>query len=511
MAYDGPRRGAAARYFFKVEPASDAASGKSVLWFSWSLSLATSLILALFCVSTPQNVALTQNFDSFGFPPAGWSQQQANPASSGWKLSTATLRAWHEDEPLVVGRCNDVLLSPVFSLVGFTEAFAHVDVELVYPQFLANHPFTQGDGQTLLLFRSGGGAWETSWSECRTSPGRSSFTARVPAQFLGRSDVQLGVRYVGTYAHEVWVDLIQVDDARVAPGGAGSGNQWPNLNLPTNFLAAPFVEDFEVWNGVPPSFMAVTSLNGSTLLPDPQGWCSIAGGTVASASGVRHLEMGLQPGSTNYHNVRNSLVIGVDGSAAPGWELSFKVQDWGEESNAFDGVWISGDGVSWSYLIDGWTGYSSTWTQVSAVDLGAAGIPLNGHFYLMFAQEDNYPYANLDGIGVDDVVISTAAGGGCGLDVTAVGTCPGRSTLEILGARPGSRVMLLYGRLGSFIWSGTPCTGLALGMNRPAVGAMWDPASMVNCLPVRLPPSACGMGVQAVDLDACCAGAVTVL
>lgn len=466
-------------------------------------------MLALLLLAA-QNVAFSENFDLGSFPPPGWTQQEGNPASSGWKRHSGSLRAWHEDEPLEIGSVDDFLISPPFSLAGFTEAFGHVDVELRYPDFLANHPYSQADGETNLFFRSGAGSWVKAWTECRTSPGRASFTARVPSPFLGAPDVQLALHYKGKYAHETWVDVVQVDDARIAPG-AGGGSVWPGLNLPSSFRAAPFTEDFESWGGVPPPFMALTALQASTGLPDPEAWCSIAGGTVASHSGVRHLETGLRPGSTNYHNVRNALVLGVDGSSAPGWVLDFWVQDWGEENNAFDGVWVSGDGLTWFQLLTSWSGYPSTWTAVNGVDLGAAGLRLDGNFYLMFAQEDNYPYAHLDGVGVDDVVLAPASGGGCGLAVTMVGVCPGRATLEIQGPRPGSRVLLLYGAPGGTTWTGTPCAGLTLGLQAPKVGAGWDPASAVLCVPLMLPASACGLAVQAVDLDACCAGAPTII
>ena len=470
-----------------------------------------SILPLLALVADAQNVALSQNFDSGAFPPAGWSQLKDNPASSGWKRDAGTLRAWHEDEPLAIGRCDDLLISSAFSLVGFAEAFGHVDVELRYPQFLANHPYSQADGETTLYFRSGASGWVEAWTECRTSPGRASFTARVPQSFLGQANVQLALRYGGTYAHETWVDVVQVDDQRVAPGIGGGGTQWPGVVLPTAFRAAPFSDDFEAWNGVPPAYMALTAISAASLQPDPEAWCSIAGGTVPSASGVRHLEMGLLPTSLNYHNVRNALVLGVNGSAAPGWLLDFSVQDWGEEVQAFDGVWVSQDGQTWHQLITQWGGYSTAWSTESGVDLGAAGLDLRGNFYVMFAQEDNYPYGNLDGVGVDDVVVRTSAGGGCGLDVTMVGTCPGPATLEIEGVRPGSRVALLFGAPGSYTWTGTPCSGLALGMNAPRVVARWDPVSEVVCVPVRLPVGACGAAVQAVDLDACCAGGVKIL
>lgn len=470
------------------------------------------LLSLLFFTASPQNVALTQDFNSGTFPPTGWSQQKSNPASAGWKRHAASLRAWHEDESLTVGQCRDLLISSSFSLVGFTEAYGHVDVELQYPEFLANHPYSQADGETSLYFRSGTSGWVQVWTECRTAPGRASFTARVPSQFLGNANVKLGLRYIGKYAHETWVDLVQVDDARVAPGGGtGGGTQWPNLTLPTAFVTAPFTEDFESWGGTPPPFMALTSLNSSTLQADPEAWCSIAGGTVASNSGVRHLEMGLNPGSINYHNVRNSLIIGVDGAASPGWQLDFQAHDYGEEVNAFDGVWVSANGQYWVQLLSEWGGYPATWTAETGLDLGQAGIPLNGTFYLMFAQEDNYPYASLDGVGIDDIAVRTTSGGGCGLTITMVGTCPGPANLAIDGARPGSRVMLLYGAPGSYTWNGTPCSGLTIGMNSPKIGASWDPASALLCLPVRLPGSACGLAVQAVDLDACCAGGVTIL
>ena len=56
----------------------------------------------------------------------------------------------------------------------------------------------------------------------------------------------------------------------------------------------------------------------------------------------------------------------------------------------------------------GWSAVplGNQWEQMVALDLAAAGPVLSGTFYLMFSQSDDFPFANLDGIAIDDVELN---------------------------------------------------------------------------------------------------------
>ncbi|RMH02564.1 MAG: hypothetical protein D6702_08375 [Planctomycetota bacterium] len=223
---------------------------------------------------------------------------------------------------------------------------------------------------------------------------------------------------------------------------------WPNL--PTSFAtAAGMLEDFESYAGVVPPHMAVNELNSLTGLADPEAWCNIGQHALAitTTSGVYCLEMGLDPASTNYHDVRNGLVVGLNGAGAYGLELNFQAIDHGEEVDTWDGVWVSDDGVNWTRAYGPWTPLLSSWQAVNAGDLTTLGVNTGGDFYLLFAQDDNFPYGYLDGIGVDDMSIIDPGPPGPTLAVSNL-VAGGTATLSVSFCTPNGTVRLGYSLVG---------------------------------------------------------------
>ena len=182
------------------------------------------------------------------------------------------------------------------------------------------------------------------------------------------------------------------------------------LNLPTSSTTLPLVEDFETAAGVVPPYMALTNLDVASLSPDPEAWCNI--GNVATCltpfRGSYCLEMGLDPNSTNYHDVRNTMVLLIDPAGYSGtMSLSYFGHQFGDETDTVDGVWISSDGTSW-YQLDGpWNQFPSDGTWIASGELDITGTPVstNSPFYIAFCQEDNFPYQDLDGVGIDEIKI----------------------------------------------------------------------------------------------------------
>jgi len=307
--------------------------------------------------------------------------------------------------------------------------------------------------------------------------------------------------------HQTTPDSIAVYDA-VGPPPPPTPAVW-NVNLPTSFVpAAGMVEGFEAYGGTVPPHMAVTEIDPATGLPDPEAWANIgqhgptnAGGASPPYAGTYCLEMGLDPFSSNYHDVRNSLVIGLDGGGNTQLYLDFWAIDHGDEADAIDGVWVSSDGVNWHQVFGPWTPLTSTWQAVTGVALHgepcANGVDLSGQFYMMLAQEDNFPIGYLDGVQVDDLTIRP---GGPALDLTVTGTCPGQMTFTVTGSTPGGMIAYVYGPAGSYTWTGSPCGGTVLDINPPVIGAYTTATSVT----MRVCRNLCGVTrVQAVDVSTC--------
>ncbi len=181
------------------------------------------------------------------------------------------------------------------------------------------------------------------------------------------------------------------------------------LNLPAGVASLPFDEDFEAAAGVVPGYMALTAIDVATLLPDAEAWANI--GNLAACTnpfdGAYNLELGLIPGSTNYHDVRNAMVLGFDATGYTGdMTMSAVVIDGGEEFDTVDGVWVSDNGTDWYAISSDWGSFivpDNAWTNSDAMDMTSTAADVSGVFYVAFVQEDNFPYLDLDGIGVDGI------------------------------------------------------------------------------------------------------------
>jgi hypothetical protein len=82
------------------------------------------------------------------------------------------------------------------------------------------------------------------------------------------------------------------------------------------------------------------------------------------------------------------------------------------------------------------------------MDLTGTPVDTSGDFYLMFGQEDNFPYDYLDGIGIDDIAV--AGTGPPPLTYSATGLVGGgTATLTVTGATAGGGVLLGYSLTGA--------------------------------------------------------------
>ena len=245
--------------------------------------------------------------------------------------------------------------------------------------------------------------------------------------------------------HQTTPDSIAVYDTSGSPPPPPPA--WPNL--PTAFVAADgMFDDFESYLGVVPPHMAVNELDGISGLADPEAYCDIAGSSGLGAfSGTACLEMGLDPLSNNYHDVRNGLVIGLNGAGAYALNLDFQAIDHGEETDTWDGVWTSDDGTTWYQAYGPWTSLLNSWQAVTGVNLDGAGANTNGDFYLLFAQDDNFPYGYLDGLGADDLSISDPGPPPPTLAVSGL-VAGGTATVSVSNCTPGGLVRTAYSPYG---------------------------------------------------------------
>lgn len=239
------------------------------------------------------------------------------------------------------------------------------------------------------------------------------------------------------------------------PAAAAAQTDLGPLNLPAGSTTLPLAENFEAAAGVVPGYMALTGLDVATLLPDVEGWANIGnlGACSNPFNGSFNLEMGLTPGSSNYHDVRNAMVIQIDPTGYTGaMTLSAAIIDGGEESDVVDGIWLSNDGTNWYSVLQDWGASvipDNSWENIDPLDLTSTVVDTSVAFYVAFVQEDNFPYLDLDGIGVDDINIpgvnpppvltSTALTGGAYATLSVESLYPGANTLflaSVTGAGP---------------------------------------------------------------------------
>lgn len=167
-----------------------------------------------------QTIILREDF-SVTVPPAGWSQVKNNALAVGWIKSLSKM-AWHEDETSSIGACDDELISPLLDLSGYTSVTATFKTTLNWADYLANHPTSLGDGESDLYVRTNGGAWTEVWTDTRIANTVDIIVVDLSA-YSGLANVEFAFRYYGTFAHETWIDYVQVDGVPSGPSLARTG------------------------------------------------------------------------------------------------------------------------------------------------------------------------------------------------------------------------------------------------------------------------------------------------
>ncbi len=228
---------------------------------------------------------------------------------------------------------------------------------------------------------------------------------------------------------------------------------WPNL--PSAFLAvgSGMNENFDTIAGTLPSHMAVNELDEIRRAPDVDAWANLGQNAPCTApfSGAFNLELGGNPNMSSYHNVSNSLILGLDGGGSTSLVLDYQAINYGEENHSDDGIFLSSDGLTWEAVTTGWGHVANTmaWVAITGADLTSTSVDTSGPFYLLFGQCDNYPFANADGIGIDNISVHDAGPTGPTLGVNPMPPVAGQSaTIFVTGNNPGDVVFIGYSLTG---------------------------------------------------------------
>jgi hypothetical protein len=198
-------------------------------------------LLVLAATASAQTVVLHEDF-TVSVPPPGWSQNQNLPGTVGW-IKSIDNRAWHEDE--FGYTCDNDLITPVVDLSGYTRAAVKFATSLNWANYQANHPNSLGDGVTNIYVRTNGGAWSTAWTDTRINNTTDTITVDISALAAGQSNVEVAIHYYGTYAHEVWVDWLEI---------LGNGTTGPSL---TKTGTCPGAVGLSVAGATPNSSVAI--------------------------------------------------------------------------------------------------------------------------------------------------------------------------------------------------------------------------------------------------------------
>ena len=91
-----------------------------------------------------------------------------------------------------------------------------------------------------------------------------------------------------------------------------------------------------------------------------------------------------------------------------------------------------------------------------------------------------------------------------GPDLYLSGSCPGAISIQTINATPGSLLALVSGLPGSSMRYSPPCTGMLLGVTSPSLrAALVSSRGGTAQVSFFAPSGACGMVIQAVDVDTC--------
>lgn len=402
------------------------------------LLLVFALAMAFGTMGFAQQIFLQEDFSS-GVPAAGWTVTN-NGVSIGWEDGGGF--ALHQDW---FGSNDNSLRTPTLDLSTATEAWLHFGYSTQFAAF--------GTSQNIEISTDGGLTFTVAEDLLLLGEQISRTHTIDLSSYAGLASVMVSFRYQGDNGSRWSLDDVTLSDSSVAPSPPPVS--W-SVNLPSSFAQAPFFDGFEGHAGVLPPTMAVTCVDAVSGLPDPEAWCNIGqqgpcvGGTsgIGPADGAFSLEMGLDPSSTNFHFVRNALVYGINAAGLESPILDLEYLDFGEEYHAFDGLWISQNGSDWYRLLRWDDLGDGVWTLLRATPLDSTPVDPANNFYLMFAQEDNFPFADLDGIAFDNLDIGNG-GSVNGLHLEVQNLIAGQiATFLIDGARKQSAILIAYSIFG---------------------------------------------------------------
>ncbi len=180
----------------------------------------TTLFLALALAGSVQAQTLLSEDFSAGVPPSGWIH--TNDSGIGWLWDDAGLQAWHDDE--VIGTADNSLVTPVLDLERMSKVWLHFDGKTNYADFMANHPFSVGDGvNTVEISLDGGTSWTVVWTDT-TEDNLKPYKAHVDlSAYAGSLLFEIRFHYYGTFAQEWFIDNVVVDDTPPAPIYSNTG------------------------------------------------------------------------------------------------------------------------------------------------------------------------------------------------------------------------------------------------------------------------------------------------
>ncbi len=326
----------------------------------------------------------------------------------------------------------------------------------------------------------------TGMSTGRSFIGSGGAQGGVDVYFDARGNAGAGGMVMATLTQEA-PDSIYVYDTVGTPPPA-----W--ANLPTAFVpAGGYTENFDSLGGVVPGHMATNhGLQGTN---DPEAWCNVGqqgASGLAAFSGTQSLEMGLDPISTNYHDVWNALIVGLNGGGSTALTLDMQIIDHGEESHIWDGIWVSDNGTDWHFTGQDWNPLGSAWQAVTGIDLSNAGADCTGDFYLMFAQNDNFPCGYLDGVQIDDLVINGGGPSGPSLAVNNL-VSGATAVVDCNNCTPGGVVYFVWSAAGG----GPIGTPFGTGYVSPPYSVIPLMADMVGDAQLQqpVPPGLTGMNL----------------
>jgi len=230
------------------------------------------LLLCLGLVGLSQislaQVALTENFEGTTFPPAGWTTIDNNPTRNWFRLSaeTSTTEPISGNASAAVGydvanSSDESLISPSFSLVGYTTAYLNFTAVTSY-EWMVENP--NGD-ITVSVSTNNGVSWTPVWNEDSEEPweGYDPLVKRIDISNIaaGQGNVKIKFNYSGQDA-----DLAMIDDVSVTACAPISG-----LALDALTAGGPTFS----WEG---------SASGYTIEYGPVGFTPGTGQTVTSTT-----------------------------------------------------------------------------------------------------------------------------------------------------------------------------------------------------------------------------------